>query len=108
MIKSISNAGIGFVFLDIAANKLLTVTQRNEAKDFVDLYYVLQKFTFWDLRTAVQVKFNVEIEPFTISADFLLVENFTALPRMIRPLTLPQLKEFYRDLAQELARTVVE
>ena len=88
--------------LDIAVNKILTVSQRSEVKDFVDLYFLLQKFHVWDLITGVKVKFNVEIEPLLLGADFLKVEDFDFLPRMILPLTLEELKAFFRQQAKEM------
>lgn len=40
--------------LDIATNKLVTVAQRTEVKDFADLFFPLKKFTVWDLLYAVK------------------------------------------------------
>src|SRR3990167_10234163 len=78
--------------LDIATNKLLTITQRTEVKDFVDLFFLLQEYTFWDLKAAVERKFNVRIEPFVIATDLMVVDEFEYMPRMIRPLTLNDLQ----------------
>lgn len=89
--------------LDIAINKLLTVEQRTEVKDFVDLYFLLKEYTVWDLLEGVRVKFRVKIEPFIIASDFLKVESFEYLPNMIKPLTLEQLKSFFRQKAKELS-----
>lgn len=89
--------------LDIAVNKLLATQQRTEVKDFVDLYFLLQKFTVWDLMEGVRVKFRVNLDPFIIGSDFMKVENFEFLPKMIRPLTLSQLKSFYKQKAQDIA-----
>ena len=94
--------------LDIAVNKLLTVSQRNEVKDFVDLYFLLEKFTIWDLREGVRVKFNVEIDPLLLAADLLKVEDFDYLPKMIKPLTSEELKSFFRQKAKEIGGKTVE
>lgn len=94
--------------LDIAVNKLLTNSQRGEVKDFVDLYYLLQKFTIWDLIEGVKVKFHIKTDPFLISVDFLRVEDFEYLPKMIKPLTLEKLKEFFRQQAEKLGRKSLE
>jgi predicted nucleotidyltransferase component of viral defense system len=94
--------------IDIATNKLLSVTQRIEAKDFVDLYFLLKKFTIWDLIQGVKIKFNVKIEPLLLGQDFLLAEDFDHLPKMIKPPTLEELKGFYRDQAKQLASKYVE
>lgn len=94
--------------IDIAVNKLTAIKQRLQARDFVDLYYLLQQFTIWDLIEGARIKFRMEIEPWILAADFALAQDLTELPRMLKPLTLDQLKSFYRNLAKKLAKTVVE
>jgi predicted nucleotidyltransferase component of viral defense system len=87
---------------DIAVNKLLTVTQRSNVKDFVDLYFLLDKFTIWDLTEGVRIKFRMELEPYILASNFLKVEDFDFLPKMILPLTLEELKTFFREKAKEM------
>lgn len=94
--------------LDIAVNKLQTITRRTEVKDFVDLYFLLQKFSLWDLREGVKIKFNMDIEPLILGSDMLLVDEFEHLPKMIEPLTIKQLKSFIREQAQKLGRQAVK
>lgn len=105
--KSINGLKVNSL-LDIAVNKLLTVSQRNEVKDFVDLYFLLKKFTVWDLMEGVRVKFGVKIDPFLVSVDFLKVEDFTYLPKMIKPLNLEELKSFFRQAAKKLSKQSIE
>lgn len=93
---------------DIAANKLLTINQRTEVKDFVDLYFLLKTYTIWDLIYAVKAKFNMLIDIVLVASDFMKVEEFKFMPRMIKPLTLPTLQEFFKQKAVELAKKVVE
>lgn len=93
---------------DIAVNKLLTVTQRNTIKDFVDLYFLLQTFTLWDLIEGVRIKFKMRLEPFIIASDLLKIEDFDILPKMVNPLTLKELKSFFRQKAQEIGKKSVE
>lgn len=90
--------------IDIAVNKLLTIQQRTAVKDFVDLYFLLHDFTIWDLMEGVRIKFKVKMDPFVIGSDFLKVENFDYLPKMIKPLTLEKLKKFFRQQAEKLGR----
>ena len=94
--------------VDIAVNKLSTITQRAEVKDFVDLYFLLKKFTFWDLRNGVKVKFGIDVDPYVAANDFVALDIFEYLPEMIRPLTLDQLKDFFRKEAIKLGRMAVE
>lgn len=94
--------------LDIGANKLLTINQRTEVKDFVDLYFLLQKYTTWDLLYAAEVKFHMEFDILLIAADFLKVEVFKSLPKMLVPLKLIDLYSFFRQTAKELGGKVVK
>jgi predicted nucleotidyltransferase component of viral defense system len=90
-------------FFDISVNKFLTVNQRTEVKDFVDLYYVLEEFNFWQLRDGVLAKFNIEIDPFLMASNYLKVEGFENLPKMYKKLDLVTLKEFFRNQAKKLS-----
>jgi len=94
---------------DIAVNKLSTIVQRSNVKDFVDLYFLLDEFTVWDLMYGAETKFNMIIEPWTLASDILyLVEKFESMPKMIKPLTLSRLKEFYRQKALEWGKSAVK
>ena len=93
---------------DIAANKLITTNQRNDVKDFVDLYFLLKDFTIWDLMYGVQKKFRMELDMVLIASDFTKVEQFDFLPKMLVPLKLSDLKEFFKQKAIELAKRVTE
>lgn len=93
---------------DIGANKFMTITQRTEVKDFVDLYFLLQKFTFWDLFYFVKKKFKVELDFVWIAANFLKINNFDKMPRMIVPLELKELQDFFKEQAQKIGMKVVE
>jgi len=107
--KGINYKGLAIdSLLDIAINKLMAVNQRTDIKDFVDLYYLLKKFTIWDLMQGVKVKFHQENEPLLIAYDLLKIEEFTTLPKMIKPLTLDELKIFYRQKAKELGMKQVQ
>ena len=89
---------------DIAVNKLLLVGgQRVEIKDFVDLYFLLSKFTIWELIDGVKAKFDVEFDHYILASDLLECEGLEFLPRLIRPLRLADLKKFYRDLSKSLS-----
>ena len=94
--------------IDIAANKLVTIIQRTEIKDFIDLYFLLKKYTMWDLIYAAEKKFEVEIDIVLLGSDFLKVEQFDFLPKMIKPLKLATLKNFYINQAKKIAKKVVE
>ena len=89
---------------DIASNKLFTINQRTDAKDFVDLYFLLRDhYTLWDLVYSAEKKFNhAGFDTLLLAEDLLKVEDFAFLPKMIKPLTLLQLKQFFRKEAIKL------
>lgn len=94
--------------LDIAVNKLSTIMQRTEIKDFVDLYFLLQQFTVWDLMEGVEIKFRLKTDPFLVGVNCLKADTFDTLPKMLVPLTMEELKVFYKDLAKKLGSKVVK
>lgn len=91
---------------DIAANKLLTINQRDDIKDFVDLYFLLEEFTIWDLLYAIEAKFRMKLDTVLIASDFLKVEDFDYLPKMIKPLSLDELRNFFRERAKEIGKRI--
>lgn len=95
-------------FLNIAINKLTTINDRRSVKDYVDYYFISEHFSVWDLIEGVKIKCHKEIDPWTLSTDFLEVELFDTMPRMIKPLTLEELKMFYRQKAKELGKKQVQ
>lgn len=104
---TVSGVKIDNIF-DIATNKLQTITNRTEVKDFVDLYFLLKKFTIWDLMYAVKEKFRLELDLIWLGSDFLKVKKFENLPKMLTPLNLKELQEFYKEKAKQLGMSVVK
>lgn len=94
--------------LDIGANKIITIAQRNDIKDFVDLYFLLKKFTLWDLIYAVEKKFQRETDILLLGSDFLKSQDFEFLPRMIKPIKLEELKIFFREQAMNIGKRAVK
>jgi predicted nucleotidyltransferase component of viral defense system len=93
---------------DIAVNKLMTISQRTASKDYVDLYFILKKYTTWDLMHGVAHKFHMDIEPLYLSSLFSSVASLTELPIMKKKLSLEILKAFFLAEAKKLAMTMVK
>ena len=105
--KNIDGLVVDSLF-DIAINKFLTINQRTEVKDFVDVYYLLPQFNFWQLKDGVKAKFGIEIEPFLMATDYMKVEEFENMPKMLKELNLDTLKIFFREQAKKLGYEVVK
>lgn len=95
---------------DIAVNKLLSISQRNDIKDFVDLYFILKEnhFNIWELIYGVRRKFKQDIDILLLAEDLLKIEDFDYLPRMIKNLSLSEVKNYFRKLAISLGKKVIE
>jgi len=93
--------------LDIAVNKLFALFDRNEPKDFVDLYFLLQTFTLDTLIKGVHKKFDFTISPLTLGAELLKVRHLTMMPRMTRPVTREELTAFFEREAKRLGKAIL-
>ncbi len=89
-------------FRDISANKLMAMIERFEPKDFVDLFFILQKNKLEDIRKDAQTKFGIEIEDIFLGGELAKARRIEALPRMITPLSIEELKAFFTKIAKEL------
>lgn len=88
--------------LDIAANKLFSIFERQEIKDYIDLYFLLKKFTLKKLHRAVTKKFGITIEPITLGTYLIEVKDLEPLPRMIKKITLKKVRNFFLSEARKL------
>jgi len=104
--KVFNNVRIDSEF-DIAVNKLITITDRFDPKDFVDLYFLLQKFPLDKLQAGVLDKFHTKLEPLTIGSSFAKIRNVEALPKMVKQITVEELKEFFNNEAKKLSSLIV-
>lgn len=93
---------------DIAVNKLLTIMDRFDPKDFVDLYFLLPKYSSDILKMGVEEKFGHKISFLSLGSDLSKARNIVALPKMIKPLTVDELKRFFSEEAKKLEPEVIE
>lgn len=92
---------------DMAVNKLFTILDRNEPKDFVDLYYLLERFSLTKLIKGVKKKFDITISPLTLGSELLKVRHLTMMPRMMRPLHHNDLVTFFEKQAATLKKDIL-
>ena len=53
-----------------------------------------------------KLKFNLrEIDPVLMSEACMKIEDFTVLPKMLVPLTLSQLRQFFKQISRKLAKS---
>ncbi len=96
-------------YQDIAVNKVCAILSRQppEPKDFVDLYFILKesRYTLEYLLGRAKEKaadFDTEEGVLAFATALRGVEDLTFLPRMIKPLTLEQLRSILAPLAVDI------
>lgn len=92
--------------LDISANKLSALFDRAAEKDFVDIYFINQVLMpFAELLPYARQK-HVGMDDYWLAIALQRVRQVKVLPRMIKPLTIADLQQYFLNLAQEVMATV--
>ncbi|MEW5989326.1 MAG: nucleotidyl transferase AbiEii/AbiGii toxin family protein [Chloroflexota bacterium] len=87
---------------DIACNKLSALFDRAEPKDFVDVYFVAQEvFSLPRLIELTRQK-HLGLDNYWLAIAFRRVVNVALLPRMIKPVSIDEIKTFFLERAKEL------
>ncbi len=88
---------------NIAVNKVLAVFGRTDAKDFIDLYFLLKDkgFVLEELIEKAKKK-DLGLSEFYLANSVAAVENVTQWPQMLVPLDKNELVRFYQDISRKL------
>jgi len=88
---------------NIGSNKLLTIFGRRDAKDFIDLYFILQKTILkFDYLYNLAIQKDLGLSEFYLANSMRQIEDITIYPKMIVKLDKNKLVKFYKDLAEKL------
>ena len=97
--------------LDIAVNKIFTIYQKPRARDFIDLYSILQmqkEWTIADLVKKAQIKFDHYLDPLQLGAQFLKSTELKDYPRMLAHLPEKKWQDFFVAEAKGLIPEVFD
>lgn len=88
---------------NIGSNKVLAVFGRTDAKDFIDLYWLLHRtaLTFDDLFQLAREK-DHGLSEFYLAYALQNIEKVRVYPRMLEPLPWDEIKSFFQALARQL------
>lgn len=88
---------------NIGSNKILAVFGRTDAKDFIDLYWILQhtSLMFDDLYCQALEK-DLGLNELYLAYAMQNIEKITLFPRMLAPLPWDEIKRYFRTIAQNL------
>lgn len=108
--KSSSVHGIAVdSLIDIAVNKLLTIYQRTQARDYIDVYWICQKkkYPISDLVKKAKVKFDWHIDPLQLGTQFVKATEAKDFPRLIKKIPLTQWQDFFIREAKKLKNKII-
>lgn len=83
--------------LDIACNKISALFDRSAEKDFVDIYFLSKEFMPFEKIYKFARKKHIGMDEYWLAASLKNVEKIEKLPRMIKPVTIKELREFYYE-----------
>ena len=88
---------------NIGSNKVLAVFGRTDAKDFIDLYWILQRteLKFDDLYRQAEQK-DSGLSEFYLAYALQNIEKIRLFPYMLEPLAWDEIKAFFQALARTL------
>jgi predicted nucleotidyltransferase component of viral defense system len=87
---------------DIACNKLSALFDRAEPKDFVDVFFVIHELLPFDRLVALARRKHLGMDDYWLAMALAQVEQVEVLPRMVKPVSVDELKAFFLARAKEL------
>ena len=87
---------------DIACNKLSALFDRAEPKDFVDVYFVVHELMPFDRLLELARQKHVGLDDYWLAVALAQVEQVQVLPRMVKAVSVEELKSFFLARAKEL------
>lgn len=95
-------------FRDIAANKLMALLDRFDPKDFADMFFILQECDLAKVRQDAEKKFSGAIGDIFLGGELAKARRIEALPKMIKNLTVNELKGFFAQQAKMFEKNIFE
>lgn len=95
--------------LDIAVNKLFTIYQRSNARDYIDLYMICEKknFKVSDLISKAKIKFDWHIDPLQLGTQFIKSAEAKDSPKMIMDIPQKEWQRFFLEEAKKLKSDIL-
>jgi len=93
---------------DIAANKLHTIFMHPRSRDYLDLYFIMQRYNYSldKLILDAKAKFDWDIDRITLASQFLRVRDIDESAIVIVPFDKKEMDVFFLKLAKELEKKI--
>lgn len=96
---------------DIAVDKAHTISIRPRLRDFIDLFFIMQREKDWELKDLIkkgQEKFEIVVDPLQLGENLLQVKTLFDMPIMLVEIDLKKIQEFFLKEAKNLKRSIFE
>ena len=95
--------------LDIATNKLFTIAQKPRSRDFVDLFFILNKteLTIRDLYYHAKNKFDWHIDPLHLAGQFNKIDD-SDLSMLYKPIKLDTVQKYFQSLIANFQSEILQ
>jgi len=96
--------------LDIGVNKLFTIYQRSQIKDYIDLYFICKNIQMpvADLIKRARNKFDWHIDLIQLGTQFIKIDELKDLPRMIIEIDMDEIRKFFNEEAKKLKPEIMK
>lgn len=93
---------------DIAANKVHVLFMQPRERDYVDLYFLMNKYGFElnQLIKDAKIKFDWHIDKLKLAENLLKSIDITSLPKMLVPFKKSEMNEFFKNQAKNLGKDI--
>ncbi len=109
--KKFKNLEVDSVY-DIAANKIHTIFMKPRIRDYIDVYFILQreKYNLNDLIINAKAKFDWDIDRVNLASQFIRIKDFLKekkdFPKMLVKFAPKEMEDFFLNLAKSLEREI--
>lgn len=95
--------------IDIATNKLFTISQNARGRDYFDLYYINQKekVSLEELQKLAKIKFDWHIDPLHLGTQLNRAQEFIDDPILSKTVSKDKLVKFFKKEASKLGKEIV-
>lgn len=95
--------------LDIAVNKLFTISQKARGRDYFDLYCLINKYNYTldKLRMLAKQKFDWHVDPLQLSSKLYEVDKFLDDPIMVKSVNKKKLVEFFQNESKKFSEEIL-
>lgn len=93
---------------DIAVNKVHTISMKARARDFIDIYFIIQEKN-WDFEKLImdaKAKFDWHIDPIQLGKQLIKATEVKDYPRMLKKINHEEWQNFFLQKAKNLKKEI--